>query len=350
MDDEQKAVASQIAQELNEPNVPLMNQVVRVYGIETAKALLAQTLEAEQEGGLMTRAGDRRRTPGGVFFWLARQQATTPEQKKVFKQWFSRWKGSEGAPPPVDTGPKLPLFVWETRQEVYESLATEKGTILAVKISVIGRPYHWEKRADVVIARFQQRHKLPLGLPKGVPQPPAEPTEYVVFIAAKQWRELEGPLTTNPETGIVAEGVVSFDPELPGIAVFATKATLKQPKKRDADGQAGQSGAPTSSGFGARAPGTNARPGVPQARPAPRTAPSSPPPAPPPATPEELREARQRLAELRTAEDESRAALDEIKALPASEQVGLSQALQALQQAKRAREQLEQRFPELKRL
>lgn len=51
-----------------------LHLIVRVLGAPRVVLLLKETLQVEQQGGLMVLNGSRRRTPGGVFFFLAKQQ------------------------------------------------------------------------------------------------------------------------------------------------------------------------------------------------------------------------------------------------------------------------------------
>jgi hypothetical protein len=49
-----------------------LHLIVRVLGAPRVVLLLKETLQVEQQGGLMVKNGSRRRTPGGVFFHLAK--------------------------------------------------------------------------------------------------------------------------------------------------------------------------------------------------------------------------------------------------------------------------------------
>jgi PHAX RNA-binding domain len=78
-----------IAQKLGEvEREPLkkLKAVVRILGPEKALALCEKALEVEQQGGMMTQDGSRRRTPGGVFFYLVRGS----NNKKVHRLWPQR--------------------------------------------------------------------------------------------------------------------------------------------------------------------------------------------------------------------------------------------------------------------
>src|SRR5713226_5776566 len=73
-----------LAEVLQEPNRPLLTQVLRVLGTDRTTAILTETLQCEANGGMLTTDGTRRRTPGGVFFQLVRQQARPQERWRLF--------------------------------------------------------------------------------------------------------------------------------------------------------------------------------------------------------------------------------------------------------------------------
>jgi Phosphorylated adapter RNA export protein, RNA-binding domain len=79
--------AQQIATTLGETeDVPLMHirRIVQTLGPERALQLLAQAQTAEAQGGLMELDGTRRRTLGGVFFRLVREQTTPAERSRIW--------------------------------------------------------------------------------------------------------------------------------------------------------------------------------------------------------------------------------------------------------------------------
>jgi hypothetical protein len=72
-----EALVDQIADMLGESRLVPRSQIkilVLALGRPTVIALLRETLKIELAGGMMTADGLRRRTPGGVFFALARKQ------------------------------------------------------------------------------------------------------------------------------------------------------------------------------------------------------------------------------------------------------------------------------------
>ena len=79
--------AQQIATTLGETeSVPLMHirRIVQTLGPERALQLLEQAQAVEAQGGLMLLDGSRRRTLGGVFFRLVREQTTPAERSRIW--------------------------------------------------------------------------------------------------------------------------------------------------------------------------------------------------------------------------------------------------------------------------
>jgi hypothetical protein len=60
--------------------------VVRVLGDDVASSLLKETLDIEAKGGQLLADGTRRRSPGGVFFQLARKRLPVEERKEIFRE------------------------------------------------------------------------------------------------------------------------------------------------------------------------------------------------------------------------------------------------------------------------
>jgi phosphorylated adapter RNA export protein len=66
-----KTIAAKLGEVEREP-LKKLKAVVKILGPDKALALCEKALEVEQQGGMMTRNGTRRRTPGGVFFYCNR--------------------------------------------------------------------------------------------------------------------------------------------------------------------------------------------------------------------------------------------------------------------------------------
>lgn len=81
----ERVTAKALADVLHEPERWLLIRALRTLGEERCVAILAETLTIEHAGGMLTKAGDRRRTPGGTFLELCRQQATASEKRAIFR-------------------------------------------------------------------------------------------------------------------------------------------------------------------------------------------------------------------------------------------------------------------------
>lgn len=81
----ERVTAKDLATVLHEPERWLLIRALRTLGEERCVAIVAETLTIESNGGMLTKAGDRRRTLGGTFLELCRQQATASERRAIFR-------------------------------------------------------------------------------------------------------------------------------------------------------------------------------------------------------------------------------------------------------------------------
>ncbi|XP_076303649.1 uncharacterized protein LOC143221890 [Lasioglossum baleicum] len=81
-------VATDIAEKLNERQKALIDRIVTVIGKEKAIEFFQKTRKIEEEGGLLTIKGSRRRTAGGVYLWLVKNDEHIPQEKirEIFSQ------------------------------------------------------------------------------------------------------------------------------------------------------------------------------------------------------------------------------------------------------------------------
>jgi len=75
-----------LARILQESNQAALTDVWRALGHQRCWTILQETLRIEQNGGMRIASGARRRTPGGVFFFLVRQLATPRERARLSKE------------------------------------------------------------------------------------------------------------------------------------------------------------------------------------------------------------------------------------------------------------------------
>lgn len=93
-----------------------------------------------------------------------------------------------------------------------------------MKISMTGRPGRVIEQGNVIITAMQQ-NRAP-ALPKGLPDPPTDPTIYTLYFTRKQWERVND-VVADPEDLLIIEGVTHFDRDLATLAIFVTRATTK---------------------------------------------------------------------------------------------------------------------------
>ncbi|KAM6895326.1 phosphorylated adapter RNA export protein [Xenentodon cancila] len=85
-DDPDDKIVCEIAYRLQEPKKELIERVVKVVGKKKAIELLGETATLEENGGVYTMDGSRRRTPGGVYLNLLKN--TPSITRKQIRQIF----------------------------------------------------------------------------------------------------------------------------------------------------------------------------------------------------------------------------------------------------------------------
>jgi len=232
--------AASIADQLQETEEGARKQIIHIVwalGRTQARALLQQTQEIEASGGIPVPNGSRRRTPGGVFFHLAYTTGVPKDGRNL--QRFPSKRTKKPAQPPAQkeetkrTPDQLVTFHWEDRLTVIQGI-TEKGTATAMKITLVGQFGKYEDKGACIVGVMQSGEKIP-AFPKGVPAPQATKTNYVVYVGAKQWKNVAATVS-DPEDALIIEGYPQVDKEAGSISVFATNITSKklQAAKRQA--------------------------------------------------------------------------------------------------------------------
>src|SRR5439155_20874735 len=142
------------------------------------------TITCEANGGMLTKDGTRRRTRGGVFFQLVRQQARPHERRLLFPR-----------PVPQPGQPQAPAaLTWDEVQTITQTLATEPpGEARTMKLTLIGRPGQVETRGQAVV--FCMQGKPPGSLPRGLPPVPSTPgLTWNVLVALRQGNRVKDSL------------------------------------------------------------------------------------------------------------------------------------------------------------
>ena len=216
------AVATMIADRLNETGEPQRRQIYHIVwalGVVQAWALMMDALEIDEGDGLMLPDGSRRRTLGGIFFYLAFSKGV-PATGKVLRRFPPQRPKTETA-----SGPAPVIhFRWEDRIASIQESEQEKGQA-TVKVTIVGRPGKIVTQGQCIITVMEST-KVPT-VPKGVPLPPAAPTKFSVYIASKQWRKVSEAIA-DPDDVLIVEGYPTLDAKTNSIAVFASSVTTKK--------------------------------------------------------------------------------------------------------------------------
>ena len=229
-----------------------------MLGMEAVEAIFQRTQEIEAAGGMMTKQGDRRRTSGGVFFLLAREQMSARQRRKVFGlppnplNTRKQPKAKSPASQPVESRPRTPppsQPIARPEPPTLEqalgllratlSIDPQKRGIAVMKTTVIGRPKQIKKLDACTLLVLGQ--KAPPAMPKGLPPlPDTSKATIAVFVANKQWEKVEAALKEDPTDEAIIEGYPVNDPKNQLTGVWAQSCTSKnlQRAKREAQANA----------------------------------------------------------------------------------------------------------------
>jgi len=218
------SVADEIAARLGETEEEPIRQIrraVRLLGADRVQSVAARALQVEAAGGMMRADGSQKRSLGGVFFILMRNDVGRTDFYRIFKGGQQQRPGGTGTAAHAQAAPAP--FDWTTFSARATEAMSEAGEATTVKLTVIGRPGKVVERGDVVLVAMRSE-KAP-SLPKGVPAPASPTVDYMVLVGMKQWRKVAEALTTDPADKVIMEGYPTVQPEFAGITVYATSAT-----------------------------------------------------------------------------------------------------------------------------
>ncbi len=80
------AIADQLGETVGGARATIW-RTVRTLGPERAQAFVAQAQEVEANGGMLVPDGSRKRTLGGIFFYLVRTQISDDEAMQINRAW-----------------------------------------------------------------------------------------------------------------------------------------------------------------------------------------------------------------------------------------------------------------------
>ncbi|MFZ1770494.1 MAG: phosphorylated adapter RNA export RNA-binding domain-containing protein [Caldilinea sp.] len=236
-----------MATELKEPNIWLIRSVAAMMGMEAVEALFQRTVEIEAASGMMTKQGERRRTSGGIFFLLARDQMSARQRRKVFglppsplntkKQPKPPAPPSTPKPPPPPKSPPLTLEQAGALLRATLNIDPQKRGIAVMKTTIIGRPKQIKKLDACTLVVLGQ--KAPPAMPKGLPPvPDTSKATIAVFIANKQWDKVEAALKADPQDEAIIEGYPVNDAKNQLTGIWAQSCTSKNLQRAKREAQA----------------------------------------------------------------------------------------------------------------
>jgi hypothetical protein len=223
----------QLAQALQEPKRALLTQVLRTLGMDRTTAILAETLTCEANGGMLTKDGSRRRTPGGVFFQLVKERATRHERQRLFPRPAPQHPKTSAPAQPRAQPQAL------TVDEVQAIVTTLPQGEATVTLTLIGRPEAQAIQTRPTYVAFRMQGTEPRSLPKGLPPVPGQgPITWLVVIDLRQWKRVQGSLEAHADDKLIITGhpVVTYDGTHVLLAQSCT-SMLQQREKQQAQPQ-----------------------------------------------------------------------------------------------------------------
>lgn len=229
----ERAVADEISDALGETQDKPRNQirnVVRYCGIEFAQQAYNDMQEIENNGGMIILTGERRRTPGGVFFQLVRERVDQETRERIFVHWVYTQKKF------VEKESVYEPFIYAERAPILERLLANPGEVEEVNITLIGRYKELERRQALVIVAMKAIVADGFTMPAGVPYPPKE-TDFVVYISIRQWEKVEPLLQADETDALMVTGFCGFDEEFKALAIYTTHASTRKTYKNEQNQQ-----------------------------------------------------------------------------------------------------------------
>jgi hypothetical protein len=224
-------LARRIANELNEHEPgqqSLIRRVVKELGIDLSLVFLLQAQETEKNGGMLLSDGKTRRTPGGVFFRIVKEQAPQHGYPNIYKLFWQRPTRIGPPPPPMAPIQRPDPLTWPERLGIIAELEKrgKTGMISTVVLKVIGKAgEHYTHTGGCTVLHFTAT--IQPAVPRGVPTPQSTPTTYVVYLGSRLWGRIE-KAAADPDDEVIIEGFPQIDAETGTIALYAKKVTSKK--------------------------------------------------------------------------------------------------------------------------
>lgn len=236
-----------LAAVLREPKIALLTKVLRTLGVDRTTAILTDTLQREAAGGMLTKDRTRRRTPGGVFFQLVREQASPKERRRLFPHHTPQPQGQAQQQIQGQAHAPAQVLTWDAVPTIIQTLATAPaGEARTMKVTLIGRPGKVDVRQTCVVFRMQG--KPPGPLPKGLPPvPTTPPMTWHVMVALRQWNRVKDSLAAHQDDQLIIEGYPLVQSSQHVLLAQSCVSMLQQRAQKQAQQQQAQPQAPTTS-------------------------------------------------------------------------------------------------------
>lgn len=194
----EQTVVDEIASALEESNTKLLAAVADTIGEERCRDFLRQVQEIEANGGMMVASGKRRRTPGGIFFKLIKENVSKKERKAIWPSAPKTNQGNAQASAPIK-------MTWDEAKRLVAQIIKTPGEAQTVKVTLVGRPLKVIQQSSCVVVSM--KGKEPPSLPKGLPEiPSGSAITWAVFIANKQWNRVKEAIETDEKDRLIIEG------------------------------------------------------------------------------------------------------------------------------------------------
>lgn len=186
-------------------------EIVEVLGADASLALLAETKQVQNTGGIEVRDGTRRRTDGGVFFSLAKSKLPKADRNRIFRVKVPKPEPAaeapqNGAPKPPPPAPPVPQPKAEPRRPEQLNFPQHRQVVASQKAADAGGR---RRVVEVEVLRHAPKPAAPTApesvrsspanarpAPAEPPPPPARPVRRIVTVAAPPKEE---PPPSTPE-------------------------------------------------------------------------------------------------------------------------------------------------------
>jgi hypothetical protein len=243
-----RPLPERIAERLGETQPAPLAQIIRMLGLwgpERVKALEQEALTLYQGEGMLTAKGDRKRTAGGIFFYLAHRAASREEWQRISPQAFvprsqrtkmRKPKPAQPTPAPQSKAgaqpkpqppapPPVPVQALTLEAMIEFAKTMKEAPAMNSTMKLIGRPAEVKTSGGCVMFVFTSE-KVP-ALPAGLP-PVEAGTKYLVLVAVKQWNKIAPGLEADQEAKLLIEGYPTHQEKFIAVEAMSCKLLSKQ--------------------------------------------------------------------------------------------------------------------------